>query len=415
MSTSLSKRIFRSFFINSLISLAVVMIFVWFVFEDMEDALLARDSREQLHFLRRDSYLANHYYWHFESLSVYFRPASGEGIETPELFRGITVPYSGEIHWQGHTYHIYSHDTEEGEYFLAKDVSQFEHREYLFGIMLLVLCLIVIILNFLLAALSNRRLIKPLQQLTVHIRRSIPSRDLIPIDTHLADAELIEIAKAFNWVIHEISSLIERERTMISLAGHELKTPIAVISGALQVIEQRNALSASDKKTFSRIKQACQEMRENMEALLTLSRRSRSDKRSETITVNSFLDELINEIEFINQEDYRRIQKHWKTSNIYLQTDPVLAKLLIRNLIRNALNHTKGAIRLILTKNYLDILDQGPGLEQELVNAFRGNPSSLPKQEGLGLYLVTLACEQLKWNIEPISNDNWRHGFRLFF
>lgn len=422
MTVSLGKRIFRIFFLNSLISLFVVVVFVWFVFEDMEDALLKRDSKEELQMLRRDSYLARHHVWQYGSVIHFFQPpawSDESDITIPKVFQGIPVPFSGEVKWADKIYHIYSYATEEGNYFLAKDVSEFEHRELLFALMLGVLCVIVLMLNFLLSLYANRRLVKPLHQLRCQIRRCVPGQSMTPIDEHYIDEqyideELVEIAKAFNWFMTEISVLIRRERTMISSAGHELKTPIAVISGAIQIMEQRGQLARDDAKTFGRIKQATQEMQENVETLLTLYRRSRLCS-SVRMKVHCVLDELMDEIKFMSASEYHRIQKAWRSTGTPINSDVVLAKMLFRNLIRNALNHTKGPIRLTLTDTYLDILDQGSGLPVAVSQWIHAQPGTLPVQEGLGLYIVTLACEQLGWHLEVSPANEWQHGFRLFF
>lgn len=415
MAGSLGRRIVRTFFFNSLISLVVVVAFIWLIFEDMEDELLARDSREQLSLLQRDPYLAKNYFWQSDGMIVFFRPKDREGLEAPSVFSGLSSPYSGEIEQSGKIYQVFGYLTEEGEYFLAKDVSEFENREFLFGLMLGILCLVVVLLNFCLAVYSNRRLVKPLQRLTYQIRQAMPSHTFKVLDTHYSDAELIEIAGAFNWFSGEIATLIERERAMIGMASHELRTPIAIVSGALQVIEHRGKLTESDSKTFARIKKATREMEENVETLLTLSRRSRSSNPPDEIVVDVFLDGLIEEFGYVSQEDYQRISKSWQVAGVKLKTDPVLAKLLIRNLIRNALNHTKGSVQLALTDEYLDIVDQGPGLPADVQDWILNRIGSVPRQEGLGLYIVTLACEQLGWRLAMPDQSAGGTGIRLYF
>lgn len=414
MNGSLGKRIFRTFFINSLISLFTVVVFTWFVFEDMEDQIVQGDSQELLEIFENGDFLQKNRFWQTESLTAFYQDRY-DPLSVPVLFQDLPIPFNGEKDWEGKVYNINVYLVKDGIYYIAKDVSYYEQREFLFLIMLCVLCGFALVLNFILAVLANRRLVDPLRKLTLQIRRSMPEDSLVPIDTDFSDDELQEIAHAFNWFISEIASLISRERTMISMAGHELKTPIAVISGALQVIEQRDDLGSANKKTFNRIRQATGEMQENVETLLTLSRRTRASTPATTVILDAFIEGIIDEIGYVNAEDGRRINTQFRVNQFAFATDAVLAKLLIRNLLRNALSHTDGEILVVVTKSYLEILDQGPGMPAELAKWIESQSEALPKTDGLGFYLVTLACEQLSWKLSSTQLSGWSHGFRLTF
>lgn len=416
MSSSLSRRIFKTFFVNSVISLAVVVVFVWLIFDDMEDTLIERDSVEQLAILERDSRLTGESLWQSESMTALFLDGEHTDQDKGVLFSGIHAPFKGERDRHGRTYYIIAQAGNGGVFYVAKDVTDFEEREHLFAIMLGLLCLVVLVLNFMLSGIANRRVIGPLQKLTFQIRRAgSAEHHLSAVDEHFADIELVEIATAFNRFTGEIRELIERERTLISLASHELRTPTAIISGALQVIEQRGQLSSADQKTFNRIRSAVEEMEDNIETLLTLSRRSRSSVKKVALKMDEFLAVLIDEFAFINPADRQRIQRHWRVNNLQIHTDPVLAKLLIRNLLRNALNHTKGDIALVLTRHYLEVLDQGAGLPAEVKAWLHSQSGELPRQEGLGLYIVTLAVEQLGWSLSQGNHADLGQGVRVYF
>ncbi|MGB1458086.1 ATP-binding protein [Spongiibacter marinus] len=416
MTSSLSRRIFRTFFINSLVSLVVVVAFVWLIFDDMEDALIERDAIEQLAILERDSRLTGEDHWQSESMTALFVDGEQSPEKQEELFAGIRAPFAGERERGGRSYYIIAEEFGSGVFYVAKDVTEFEAREELFTIMLGVLCLIVLALNFMLSGIANRRVIGPLQKLTYQIRRAGSSENhLSAVDENFADVELVEIAEAFNRFTTEIRALIDRERTLISLASHELRTPTAIISGALQVIEQRDQLGTADKITFARIRNAVEEMEDNIETLLTLSRRARSSVKKVSLQMDKFLNVIVDEFAFINTSDQARIQRHWQVRELQVNTDPVLAKLLIRNLLRNALNHTNGTISLVLTDTYLDVLDQGAGLPDEVAAWLQSQTSDLPKQEGLGLYIVTLALEQLGWAISQTKHPEFGGGLRVFF
>src|SRR5690606_23369210 len=132
---------------------------------------------------------------------------------------------------------------------------------------------VVLVLGALLAHLTTRRLVTPLRQLTDHIRVTQPAPRMPRISRTFKDRELREIADTFNLFLDEIETYVRREQSLLGLASHELRTPIAVILGALDVIAQRGRLSAEDDKTFQRIVRASQEMSANIDSILKLTRR----------------------------------------------------------------------------------------------------------------------------------------------
>ena len=82
-----------------------------------------------------------------------------------------------------------------------------------------------------------------------------------------------------------------------------------------------------------------------------------------------------------------------------VKADPTLAKMLVRNLVHNALQHTQaGEITLTLAANALTVSDRGTGLSPRHKALLGSAPASrAPAEGGLGLYLVTLIAERLGW------------------
>src|SRR5690606_25355083 len=118
-----------------------------------------------------------------------------------------------------------------------------------------------------------RRVVRPLHTLTQDIRRIEPGSRISRIESAYSDQELAEIASTLNELLGALDAYIRREKSLISLASHELRTPVAVIAGALDVLEQRDSLGEADRRTLSRIRRAADEMRNDVDALLKLARR----------------------------------------------------------------------------------------------------------------------------------------------
>src|SRR5690606_1882219 len=121
------------------------------------------------------------------------------------------------------------------------------------------MALVIIAFSLLLAVLSSRRIVKPLRLLSDRISRTPVGTSMPRMETDYADAELHSIAMTFNRFLDELESHVRREQSLLSLASHELRTPIAVMSGALDILESRNQLSSNDQATLARVRRACDE------------------------------------------------------------------------------------------------------------------------------------------------------------
>jgi len=87
---------------------------------------------------------------------------------------------------------------------------------------------------------------------------------------------------------------------------------------------------------------------------------------------------------------------------IMANADPILAKMLVRNLIQNALQHTPvGTVGVELLAGGLSVSDSGPGLPTDSRMRLGGKPEHVeaPPDGALGLYLVTLIAERLGWSL----------------
>src|SRR5690606_5879190 len=185
---------------------------------------------------------------------------------------------SAEIELAGQTYLARVETVETGVLYVAKNITHFEKREALFQIALLVMTLVIVAFSLLLAVLSSRRIVRPLKLLSERISGTPVGPAMPRMETDYLDAELHSIAMTFNRFLDELESYVQREQSLLRLASHELRTPIAVMSGALDILESRDQLNPNDRTTLGRIRKACDEMGDNVNILLQLARREPSDQ-----------------------------------------------------------------------------------------------------------------------------------------
>lgn len=200
----------------------------------------------------------------------------------------------------------------------------------------------------------------------------------------------------------------------MKLASHELRTPLAVMSGALEVLEQRQSLSDADQKTLGRIRRAIQTMRDDTEVLLELARSEASSDGARTIVLQDVVRSTVDDLEHGYPDQVGRIAIFNDTPALRVKTHPALVRMLLRNLLQNALRHTRAAVEIRMVNNTISVRDFGSGLPEKLnerldaAGAFGTTDSKADgfRNSTFGLLIVRLVCERLGWGLELARSDH---------
>src|SRR5690606_17431487 len=226
-----------------------------------------------------------------------------------------------------------------------------------------------------------------------------PAMPRLPADW--ADAELQSIARSFNNFVGQLEAYVRREKSLLSMASHELRTPLAVISGALDVLEERKQLTPADQATLVRIRRSTTEMQSNVKILLTLARReSTATVADEPVNIATEIDRVLDDLA-VDFPVKARVRWHAREP-ASVRGDATMIRMLLRNLVQNALQHTPRRVYITLNTDTIEIRDEGSGLSQEARQVLTGLqpvPGESGMVQGLGLYLVTLMVERLRWRL----------------
>jgi signal transduction histidine kinase len=401
----IASRIFQIFLLGNLVSLVILLAFAWWALETLESTAIESDRRIELdHFQHYGDKTKPHRITLSQQISI-FQP---KGIADPEalpiVFQNIPVPFQGEVEVLDRGYSVITYAFPEGTLFLAKDLRQFEEQEKTLIISVLVLALIITFASVALAYFASRKISGPIARFTDSVGDLKSGNSIVRIDQTFPDTELNQIAIAVNTLIEQIDNGIKHEKNFIAMTSHELRTPIAVVLGAVNVLEKRGNLGEEDQKTLQRIKNAINEMSENTQALLSLVRASKNHLNRDAFDLAELIRKLCDNHIAENPAFARRLAFHVETASTQIHSDPVLVRILVHNLISNALRHTTGPVVIRQHADRLEIHDQGEaiGMLTRITDA-----QEIPASAGLGLYIVRLACEALGW---PMTLTNHAPG-----
>lgn len=291
---------------------------------------------------------------------------------------------------------------------LALDVTDFEQSEAHTALNVVAAALALIVLLGLLVAWAANRLVRPLSRMAEHIghlRPDLPGQHVdVPAS---ASSELHVIAAALNDYLHRNDRFVERERTFIDTASHELRTPVAVIAGAAELALQQPGLPPAAHNHLSRIRRTSRDVEELISLLLVLAKDpARLPQSSERVALDRLLPEII--------EAHRHLTRD-KALAIALAPPPrceisaplPIVQAAIGNLLRNAIEHSdRGeiAVRLEAPATVV-ITDPGHGMTPEEISAIyaRVARGGGDRGGGIGLDLISRLCEHLDWRLEITS------------
>jgi signal transduction histidine kinase len=237
-----------------------------------------------------------------------------------------------------------------------------------------------------------RRLTRRLERLQKRVDALAAGELTTRVEVEGSD-EVADLARSFNAAIDRIERLINAQRTMLAGASHELRSPLARIRMAIELLpgEDRPELRA-------RLSRDITELDELIGELLLASRLDTLDQleRTEEIDLLALL-----------AEEGARTEAEVSGEPVSVQGDPRMLRRLVRNLLENARRYAAGSsieasvAPLTPAGAQLRIADRGPGVpEQERERIFEPfyRPATMSERSdggvGLGLALVRQIARQ---------------------
>lgn len=210
----------------------------------------------------------------------------------------------------------------------------------------------------------------PLQRLTTQIK-SRSADKLNPITSTDTPAEIQTITEALNQLLSRLKSTLAREKRITSDAAHELRTPLSAVK--LHAELARKADNASDRITaIDQVMRGIDRTTHLVNQLLALARlepEEFSQKLKQIDIGNILVEETA--LQAPIAEDKHLELSITDNDHVIARVDETSLRLLIRNLLSNAISYTPigGIICLSLIndekKFRLIVEDNGPGIPED--------------------------------------------------
>jgi len=292
-----------------------------------------------------------------------------------------------------------------GKRVLALDITDQEQDEVVLATRLGASVLLVALLLSALIYFGVDRLIKPLTQLVKTIPTLKPDGRGPPLEVApSAPSEIALMTDALNGYGLRIRDHIEREKEFINLASHELRTPIAVITNAMQVALDHEDTADTVRPYLERAHRTSVEMNELSNMLLALARDpTRIQKEAREVDLAEELPSIIEDHTLVADNKELSIESQFQAPFL-VDAPPQVVRAVISNLLRNAIENSDRGRILIHASGLatLSIQDPGHGMSGEEMSALytRLTRGGIVRSGGIGLGLIARICQHFGWKLQ---------------
>lgn len=239
------------------------------------------------------------------------------------------------------------------------------------------------------------RILQPLRDLT-DTARAITEADISQRIDLEGDDEISELAVTFNAMLDRLDNAFASERRFIEDAGHELRTPITVIRGHLELMGDE---PEDRKETVEVVTDELDRMSRIVDDLLDLAKAEQPDFiQPGPIDLDEFIRDLVGKATALEERPW--LVERAEPGQFHADRHRLNQAMM--NLARNAVEHTPSGTPVHIggeiggSTVVLWVRDEGPGIEeqdrQRIFERFSRAESARSRTEGAGLGLAIVAA-----------------------
>lgn len=276
------------------------------------------------------------------------------------------------------------------------------------GLSLIIFVVLITGFGVVLGRTTGQRVIAPVIELAERIRRQdlLQHHGTPPVEDlsrGFGDDEVGLLARALDHSTHRTRAFLERERRFTRDASHELRSPVTIVRGAVELMESLpQAQEPVMARPLARIRRAADDMSNLIEAFLWLSREEALSDTGEPRDLADETDRVV--------ERYRHLLDG-KEVELLVEIDPgntVVAPkgilgIVLGNLVANAFFFTQqGQVTIRGDGHRIEVVDSGPGIDskrlQDVLEPHQRGEGS--QGFGLGLSICRDLCQRFGWKLE---------------
>ncbi|HPW53191.1 MAG TPA: HAMP domain-containing sensor histidine kinase [Erysipelotrichaceae bacterium] len=258
---------------------------------------------------------------------------------------------------------------------------------------------IVFSVIFILLTIWVATIIAPLLQMQSYIEKIRQGDDGAILNIERED-ELGDLAKALVGMHKEIKRQEETKEEMIQNISHDLKTPIATIKSYAESIKDGIYPYDTLEKSVDVILDNANRLEKKVYSLLFLNRLDYAMEQEKETDKTTDMHKLINDVLVSFKMIRPELEINKNLSSAIFKGDEESWRVVVSNLLDNALRYAESAISINLEPHYLSIANDGPSLSEERVKTiFKPFEKGDKGKFGLGLSICYKVCNAYGFSI----------------
>lgn len=270
--------------------------------------------------------------------------------------------------------------------FNEESLSNIEAYEvFLDGGLFLLAFTLLILAGGVVSALIAKKLALPLERLVEELQQGW--RGESPLTGSDRQDEIGELSRSLETYAEKLQEVLEREKSFTRHASHEMRTPIGVIRNSLSVIKLATVSEEKRSKNHLRIQNAVDDLEQLTNVFLLLGRSNQAIACSQ-VAIISIIQATLNRLDDQIKQQNIKVNIQGDES-LAVSTNDQLFKVLLINLVLNAIHHGDGTIQIDFDSTGLTV--------ENPVDATRKNEQS---NHGYGLEIIERISNTLGWHFQ---------------
>lgn len=217
-----------------------------------------------------------------------------------------------------------------------------------------------------------KRSLDPIDEITRSARRITANNLQQRLPVPPTNDEIARLTGTLNDMIARLETSFDRIRQFTADASHELKTPLAILLGEIEVALRRPASIEEYRSTLVSCLEEVERLTKVVQGLLDLSRADSGQipLELETLSLSALVADIVEDIAMLADAKHISILPAI-AKNVLVDGDEVRLHQAILNVIENAIKYTpqRGRIEVSLIETgdnaVLTVMDSGPGISAD--------------------------------------------------
>lgn len=298
-------------------------------------------------------------------------------------------------------------------------VNYFEHSWYIY--------IIVLWLNVVISIVISHMITKPLRHVS-EVTNEIAKNDFsekflitrhdeigqLENNINIMSTNLENTINQLTEQLEHVQRLEHTRKQFIANFTHEIKTPLGIIAGYSELLEDATT-QVTREKYIHIINEQIERINGIVLTMLELSRleSGKIELNNYHVSLSELVEEVIDDFEYELEKKQLHIVKEYE--EVVLDCDPIQIERVINNLTSNAIKHTdeQGTITYRVTNHRFEIENEGQHLSQEeMESIWEAYISKDQGGTGLGLPIVKAILERHSYHF---GVENTEKGVLFYF